>query len=621
MNSTFNSCGALTTIGDVGNWNTGNVTNMRYMFNECGNLTSLDTSNWDTSKVTSMTYMFCKCHKIKTVDVSKWDVSNVTTMESMFSACHALETIDVSNWNVEKLNTPGWLFNDCVSLKSIDTSKWKLQSESYMTQIFKNCRSLEAIDFGNVDFSRTIECWMMFYGCSSLKYLDISNFNSDVFMKNMVAECPLLTDIGMVYADVTHINKVAEQLNNAIHRTIWIGAHLTAQDIAALAQYDHITYKVHESQAARLMLTSPLLEGDVIEVIDGQLCHVHNMGMIVLNGSEKWSRESTHDSDNYRAFYTTALVREQYKYQGNVFSNYYKRNSYEKNNNAPGIWLASTFLAIKSHETTIQELKDKFAKNPMTVVYELVEPYTEVIDLPRAEVSIPLYENGSLYMSDPTASINQVESDTHLIINGVTGDSVVNVSNQQGHIKLTEQDDTPQILGEILETSSVRPTFEGKTLVNLMYRVGWSEAVTEDYVAYIYGTTDVTNTTITVTNFNDKPILIGVTDGNDGEVHRSVIIDANSTNVIELSASESLYSVFGRFENGWTESTIHELKNINIFEGNINGYNLPESKVNGLRNSFDANKVLDSNDKNFGKYRVAMTVHNNPIQFGKAGRR
>ena len=134
-------------------------------------------------------------------------------------------------------------------------------------------------------------------------------------------------------------------------------------------------------------------------------------------------------------------------------------------------------------------------------------------------------------------------------------------------------------------------------------------------------TTNVTNTTITITNFNDKPIQIEVTDSNTGEVVRSVSIDADSTDVIELSATESLYSVFGSFENGWTESTIHELKNINIFEGDINGYNLPESKVNGLRNSFDTSKVLDSNDKNFGKYRVAMTVHNNQIQFGKAGRR
>ena len=56
-------------------------------------------------------------------------------------------------------------------------------------------------------------------------------------------------------------------------------------------------------------------------------------------------------------------------------------------------------------------------------------------------------------------------------------------------------------------------------------------------------------------------------------------------------------------------------------EENVEENKLPDAKITGYRSTFDAVKVNDVNDINNGKYRVAMTVHNNPIQFGKAGRR
>jgi hypothetical protein len=204
-----------------------------------------------------------------------------------------------------------------------------------------------------------------------------------------------------------------------------------------------------------------------------------------------------------------------------------------------------------------------------------------------------------------------------MIIDAVQGDSVVNVSNQQFSIELSEETNTTIQTGEVLEDNAIRPKFYGRTMVNLMDRIGW-EKFTPDYgyVAYVYRPTDITNRSITITNFNDKPIRIGIfnTDDNNAD-NRTINIDAKSTNVIVLSSVESLFSIAGLTDNGWTEENMHELKNVNIFEGELSEDELPENRMSGMRNAFDKYQTSE------GKYRVEMVVSNSPIQFGKAGRK
>ena len=81
------------------NFNTSNVTNMRYMFDATSNyLTSLDLSNWNVSKVTNMSYMFRSLFNLTSLDLSNWNVSNVTSMSYMFLNCSKLSgEIIISN--------------------------------------------------------------------------------------------------------------------------------------------------------------------------------------------------------------------------------------------------------------------------------------------------------------------------------------------------------------------------------------------------------------------------------------------------------------------------------------------------------------------------------------------
>ena len=77
MSYMFNDCGNLQVISEI---NTSNVSNMSYMFNGCNVLQRLDLSGFDTSKVTSMSYMFNRCDKLKSLigDKTLQDVENGT---------------------------------------------------------------------------------------------------------------------------------------------------------------------------------------------------------------------------------------------------------------------------------------------------------------------------------------------------------------------------------------------------------------------------------------------------------------------------------------------------------------------------------------------------------------
>lgn len=73
------------------------------MFYGCKSLTSLDLSNFDTSNVTDMKWMFFRDYALTTIgDVSKWNTKKVTDMYGMFYFCSKI-SVDCSNWDVSQV--------------------------------------------------------------------------------------------------------------------------------------------------------------------------------------------------------------------------------------------------------------------------------------------------------------------------------------------------------------------------------------------------------------------------------------------------------------------------------------------------------------------------------------
>ena len=127
------------------------LTDMRYMFAYCKNLSSVDVSDLDTSKVTDMGSMFTNCASLRSVDVSGFDTSKVTNMTSMFSCnimyySSSLSSVDVSGFDTSNVTSMGYMFAGCSNLSSVDVSSFDVSYRSaYMSGMFKDCYNLTEI--------------------------------------------------------------------------------------------------------------------------------------------------------------------------------------------------------------------------------------------------------------------------------------------------------------------------------------------------------------------------------------------------------------------------------------------------------------------------------------------
>ena len=149
LNGMFEGCYSLSSIKFGSGWNTNNVTNMRYMFNYCKSLPSLDISYFDTTKVTNMEYMFNGCSSLTSLDLSNFNTTNVESMGSMFFNCTKLSSLNVSSFDTSKVYNMYRLFSGCSSLTSLDLSKWNASNVTDIGDIFKGCTELKTLIAGH----------------------------------------------------------------------------------------------------------------------------------------------------------------------------------------------------------------------------------------------------------------------------------------------------------------------------------------------------------------------------------------------------------------------------------------------------------------------------------------
>ena len=173
--------------------------NCRDVFFNLKNILNIKFDNFDTSQVTDMQYMFDGCGSLTSLDVSNFDTSKVTDMESMFANCISLKNIDVSNWDTSQVTDMHFMFFDCNSLTSLDLSKWDTSNVTDMSSMFSYCNNLNGeITIMNPNVTSYSG---MFIGCSTnssakfiVKYVDeatkvvaerivtTKSYNSNVFL-------------------------------------------------------------------------------------------------------------------------------------------------------------------------------------------------------------------------------------------------------------------------------------------------------------------------------------------------------------------------------------------------------------------------------------------------------
>ena len=106
------------------------------------NIKTIKKMQIDTSNFTNMKYMFERCSSLTSLDISNFNTSNVTNIHGMFSACSSLTSLDLSNFNTSNVTDIGYMLGGCSSLTSLDLSNFDTSKVDYSNEVFSRCDSL-----------------------------------------------------------------------------------------------------------------------------------------------------------------------------------------------------------------------------------------------------------------------------------------------------------------------------------------------------------------------------------------------------------------------------------------------------------------------------------------------
>ena len=135
------------------------------MFAYCKSLISLDLSSFDTRNVTNMKYMFENCSALESIVFgNNFDTSKVTTMYWMFRRCTKITSIAFgNNFNTAKVTNMASMFSACTSLTSLDLSSFTLKEGVDISGLFYGDSNMKSIDIRNCEFNNVTTSWDTFY--------------------------------------------------------------------------------------------------------------------------------------------------------------------------------------------------------------------------------------------------------------------------------------------------------------------------------------------------------------------------------------------------------------------------------------------------------------------------
>nr|MDA3814954.1 BspA family leucine-rich repeat surface protein [Patescibacteria group bacterium] len=182
---------------DIGNWNTSNVTSMSRMFGQADAFNQY-IGNWDTSSVTDMFYMFYGANTAFNQDIGNWNTSNVTDMQGMFYGVYDFNQ-DIGNWDTSNVTKMNIMFNAAHNFNQ-DIGNWDTSSVTDMGRMFSYAYSFNQY-IGNWDTSSVTDMGGMFSDGNGAE--DIMAFNQDIGNWNTSS----VTDMSSMFFSTDNFNQ------------------------------------------------------------------------------------------------------------------------------------------------------------------------------------------------------------------------------------------------------------------------------------------------------------------------------------------------------------------------------------------------------------------------------
>ena len=219
--------GQMSRTLDVSSFDTSNVVNMNNMFKN-NRATKLDLSSFDTSNVTDMSAMFRES-RATTIDFSSFNTSNVTNMRYMFGSCYLTGNQDFSHFDTSKVTNMGAMFYQS-RIKSFDLSTWDTSKVTNMNGMFSNAAQVVSLDLSSFDTSNVTNMSCMFQSTSTLEEVigiedwDVSRVTTFSYIFNYASSIKRL--------DLKKWNTQSANVNDAFIQMFYYCTSLTYLDVS-----------------------------------------------------------------------------------------------------------------------------------------------------------------------------------------------------------------------------------------------------------------------------------------------------------------------------------------------------------------------------------------------------
>ena len=149
----FNKCEKLKVAPKIENWKMDNVTDISIIFQFCESLDKLpDISKWNLNKVKDISGVFSGCSKLKNLQgkyFNKCQSGSITSMCGLFNECNSLTSFpDMGYLNTNNVTDMSGLFCGCSSMTQLppNMDKWNISKVVDMSYMFDGCSELKNIN-------------------------------------------------------------------------------------------------------------------------------------------------------------------------------------------------------------------------------------------------------------------------------------------------------------------------------------------------------------------------------------------------------------------------------------------------------------------------------------------
>ena len=311
MANMFN--GSKATGIDMSSFDTSNVFDMSYMFNNVKSMTTYDFSSFDTSKLKYMSYTFYNNTGLTDLDLHYFDTPNLVYLNHTFDGCTSIKKLDLSSLttskitnydymlrqtnNLEEVNMSGFDFtNDDLSygalyyvdvpidkkLKKIDLTGSKYSND--MSYAFYYLGTVEELILTDADTTGVTNMTGLFYMSPNLKKLDLSTFDTSSVtdMTSMFNETNNLEEIDLSGWDTSSVTSMINMFNTCGVKNL----DLSSFDLSGVTRFTSFL----NSNDNLVSLTTPKNTGSNIIVLPGLFKDEDNNEYVVVD-SESPTKE------------------------------------------------------------------------------------------------------------------------------------------------------------------------------------------------------------------------------------------------------------------------------------------------------------------------------------------